>query len=255
MGDVASEDADAFPVKIARGPSKTDPVETLLVSPATEWESAKLAACAAAALDPDAHRLLLRGREPAAGETFAHLGVRENQKLLLLETEASKRRRAAEAAAEQAEAARLARQRDFAAARSTTTAAAAEREPPPPRSVASACRETIAAVLADVAAAAERDLAPLEAAVAANSGVAGAFNAARENPRDRAAVPDDLAFAAVADALERALLRLDGAETGGEEALRDLRRDAVKTVQAALARTDDARDRARRVRAGEGERQ
>ena len=59
MGDVASEDADAFPVKIARGPSKTDPVETLLVSPATEWESAKLAACAAAALDPDAHRLLL----------------------------------------------------------------------------------------------------------------------------------------------------------------------------------------------------
>ena len=253
MGDVAS-DADAFPVKIARGPSKTDPVETLLVSPATEWESAKLAACAAAALDPDAHRLLLRGREPAAGETFAHLGVRENQKLLLLETEASKRRRAAEAAAEQAEAARLARQRDFAAARSTTTAAAAEREPPPPRSVASACRETIAAVLADTAAAAERDLAPLEAAVAANSGVAGAFNAARENPRDRAAVPDDLAFAAVADALERALLRLDGAETGGEEALRDLRRGAVKTVQAALARTDDARERARRVRAGEGER-
>ncbi len=249
MGDVAS-DADAFPVKIARGPSKTDPVETLLVSPATEWESAKLAACAAAALDPDAHRLLLRGREPAAGETFAHLGVRENQKLLLLETEASKRRRAAEAAAEQAEAARLARQRDFAAARST----AAEREPPPPRSVASACRETIAAVLADVAAAAERDLAPLEAAVAANSGVAGAFNAAREDPRDRAAVPDDLAFAAVADALERALLRLDGAETGGEEALRDLRRGAVKTVQAALARTDDARERARRVRAGEGER-
>lgn len=246
MGDVAS-DADAFPVKIARGPSKTDPVETLLVSPATEWESAKLAACAAAALDPDAHRLLLRGREPAAGETFAHLGVRENQKLLLLETEASKRRRAAEAAAEQAEAARLARQRDFAAARST----AAEREPPPPRSVASACRETIAAVLADVAAAAERDLAPLEAAVAANSGVAGAFNAAREDPRDRAAVPDDLAFAAVADALERALLRLDGAETGGEEALRDLRRGAVKTVQAALARTDDARERARRVRAGE----
>lgn len=249
MGDVAS-DADAFPVKIARGPSKTDPVETLLVSPATEWESAKLAACAAAALDPDAHRLLLRGREPAAGETFAHLGVRENQKLLLLETEASKRRRAAEAAAEQAEAARLARQRDFAAARST----AAELEPPPPRSVASACRETIAAVLADVAAAAERDLAPLEAAVAANSGVAGAFNAAREDPRDRAAVPDDLAFAAVADALERALLRLDGAETGGEEALRDLRRGAVKTVQAALARTDDARERARRVRAGEGER-
>ena len=249
MGDVAS-DADAFPVKIARGPSKTDPVETLLVSPATEWESAKLAACAAAALDPDAHRLLLRGREPAAGETFAHLGVRENQKLLLLETEASKRRRAAEAAAEQAEAARLARQRDFAAARST----AAELEPPPPRAVASACRETIAAVLADVAAAAERDLAPLEAAVAANSGVAGAFNAAREDPRDRAAVPDDLAFAAVADALERALLRLDGAETGGEEALRDLRRGAVKTVQAALARTDDARERARRVRAGEGER-
>jgi hypothetical protein len=177
--------------------------------------------------------------------------VRENQKLLLLETEASKRRRAAEAAAEQAEAARLARQRDFAAARSN---AAAEREPPPPRSVASACRETIAAVLADVAAAAERDLAPLEAAVAANSGVAGAFNAARENPRDRAAVPDDLAFAAIADALERALLRLDGAETGGEQALRDLRRGAVKTVQAALARTDDARERARRVRAGEGER-
>jgi hypothetical protein len=252
MGDVdVASDAGAFPVKIARGPSKTDPVETLLVSPATEWESAKLAACAAAALDPDAHRLLLRGREPAAGETFAHLGVRENQKLLLLETEASKRRRAAEAAAEQAEAARLARQRDFAAARSN---AAAEREPPPPRSVASACRETIAAVLADVAAAAERDLAPLEAAVAANSGVAGAFNAARENPRDRAAVPDDLAFAAIADALERALLRLDGAETGGEQALRDLRRGAVKTVQAALARTDDARERARGVRAGEGER-
>ena len=244
MGYVAS-DADAFPVKIARGPSKTDPVETLLVSPATEWESAKLAACAAAALDPDAHRLLLRGREPAAGETFAHLGVRENQKLLLLETEASKRRRAAEAAAEQAE--RGSRASDFAAARSTTTAAAAEAAPA--ALVASACRETMWRVAA--AAAAVRDLAPL-GAVAAN------WSPARSTPRARTPRPSGGAGRSrVRRGRGRAregAAETDGAETGGEEALRELRRSAVKTVQAALARTDDARERARRVRAGEGER-
>ena len=182
-------------------------------------ESAKLAACAAAALDPDAHRLLLRGREPAAGETFAHLGVRENQKLLLLETEASN-----------ADAPPPPPNRPKPRG-SRASATSPPRDPPPRRRrrarTAPAALRRVGVPRDDRGGARRRRRRARLArspAAAANSGVAGAFNAARENPRDRAAVPDDLAFAAVADALERALLRLDGAETGGEEALRIRRR-------------------------------
>ena len=83
----------------------------------------------------------------------------------------------------------------------------------------------------------ERELGELERATerAVQGGVASAMGAA---------VPKDVAFLHLGDRLEKALISLDGVDTGGEDDLRALRKGAVRRIQALMERGDAARARA-----------
>ena len=189
--------------------------------PDTTWESAKLEACAAAGdLDATTHRLLFRGREPAPEDTVGGLGVKPTAKLMLLETEASKRERARQQQEAQMEDMRRARAAEFSAKNATD---------PVERSLSALAER------AKGADALERDLEALERAVSQSSGAAGALGGH--------AAPDEKAFAAFADACEKAVIGCDEVETHGDGDLRAARKALVTRFQGFLRRVDDARAR------------
>ena len=211
--------------------------------PDTTWESAKLEACAAAGdLDATAHRLLFRGREPAPEDTVGGLGVKPTAKLMLLETEASKRERARQQQETQMEEMRRARAAEFSSsarggkgeALGSSRSGAADAGPNTTEDPIERSRSVLTERTARADALA-RDLEALERSVAASSGAAGALGGH--------AAPDEKAFAAFADACEKAVIGCDEVETHGDGDLRAARKALVTRLQGFLRRVDDARAR------------
>ena len=204
--------------------------------PDTTWESAKLEACAAAGdLDATAHRLLFRGREPAPEDTVGGLGVKPTAKLMLLETEASKRERARQQQEAQMEEMRRARAAEFSSsARGGKGEALGSSRPNATEDPIERSRSALTERTARADALA-RDLEALERSVAASSGAAGALGGH--------AAPDEKAFAAFADACEKAVIGCDEVETHGDGDLRAARKALVTRLQGFLRRADDARAR------------
>lgn len=234
--------AAQWQLKVAVESLRPQDVIEIGVTPETTWEEAKLAACQVAYAEPvdvATRRLLFRGRERSPTATLGRDGVRPGHKLMLVESDESKRERARAAQEAQMEQIRAERQRHHASSvhrdgvGGTVGDGGAVGDG---ARLAERCRaEVDTAVRA--ADALERELGELERATerAVQGGVASAMGAA---------VPKDVAFLHLGDRLEKALISLDGVDTGGEDDLRALRKGAVRRIQALMERGDAARARA-----------
>ena len=234
--------AAQWQLKVAVESLRPQDVVEIGVTPETTWEEAKLAACQVAYAEPvdvATRRLLFRGRERSPTATLGRDGVRPGHKLMLVESDESKRERARAAQEAQMEQIRAERQRHHASSvhrdgvGGTVGDGGAVGDG---AQLAERCRaEVDTAVRA--ADALERELGELERATerAVQGGVASAMGAA---------VPKDVAFLHLGDRLEKALISLDGVDTGGEDDLRALRKGAVRRIQALMERGDAARARA-----------